>query len=224
MDRTNKKQLTVVSAAPSIKRWSAHFQTMRVLGTSLPVIPASCDNLNISASCLGGTARLPKYRIRRQELGKAALAVDVFVGALPGTLPASTLHIVPTTTLQAQTSNNTSAANSFQSQSNGNLGATNVSKVNMHSLLYPGNRTKIYAHFMPWFGDPRHMSVGYDSQDPAQIHRQIGDMISRGINGVIIDWYGSRDTFKNTNTLRVLTEEALRPGLKLGIMIHKGAI
>src|SRR5439155_19012669 len=155
MDRTNKKQLTVVSAAPSIKRWSAHFQTMRVLGTSLPVIPAFCDSLNITArSCLGGTARLPKHRIRRQEMRKGILAVSFLVGALPGTLPASTLQIVPTTTLQVQTSNNTSAANSFQSQSNGNLGATNVSKANMHSLLYPGNRTKIYAHLMPWFGDP----------------------------------------------------------------------
>src|SRR2546428_13902657 len=98
----------------------------------------------------------------------------------PAISRAGNLFIQPTTTLQAQTSNNTSAANSFQSQSNGNLGATNVSKVNMHSLLYPGNRTKIYAHFMPWFVDPRHMSVGYDSQDPAQMHRQIGVMISRG--------------------------------------------
>ena len=155
---------------------------------------------------------------------KGILAVSFLVGALPGTLPASTLQIVPTTTLQAQTSNNTSAANSFQSQSNGNLGATNVSKANMHSLLYPGNRTKIYAHLMPWFGDPRHMSVGYNSQDPAQIHRQIGDMISRGIDGVIIDWYGSRDTFTNTTTLRVMTEAEQHAGFKFAIMIDKGAI
>ena len=155
---------------------------------------------------------------------KGVLAVAVFLGALPGTLPASTLQIVPSTTLQAQTSNNTSAANSFQSQTNGNLGATNVSKVNMHSLLYPGNRTKIYAHFMPWFGDPRHMSVGYNSQDPAQIHRQIGDMISRGIDGMIIDWYGSRDSFTNTTTLRVMTEAEQHPGFKFAIMIDKGAI
>ncbi len=34
---------------------------------------------------------------------KGILAVSFLVGALPGTLPASTLQIVPTTTLQAQT-------------------------------------------------------------------------------------------------------------------------
>jgi hypothetical protein len=143
---------------------------------------------------------------------------------LLGTLRASTLQVVPTTTLQAQTSNNTSTATSFKSQSNGNLGATNVSKVNLHSLLYAGNRTKIYAHFMPWFGDPRHMSVGYNSQDPAQIHRQITDMLSRGFDGLIVDWYGSRDTFTNTTTLRVMAEAEQHPGFKFAIMIDKGVI
>src|SRR5256886_16673273 len=137
---------------------------------------------------------------------------------------AGNLFIQPTTTLQAQTSNNTSGANSFQSQSNGNIAAGNASKLDIHSLLYPGNRTKIYAHFMPWFGDPRHMAVGYNSQDPAQIHRQITDMIGRGIDGMIIDWYGSRDTFTNTTTLRVMAEAEQHPGFKFAIMIDKGAI
>ncbi len=142
----------------------------------------------------------------------------------PAISRAGNLFIQPTTTLQAQTSNNTSAGDSFQSQTNGNLGATNISKVDLHTLLYPGTTTKIYAHFMPWFGDPRHMAVGYNSQDPAQIHRQITDMISRGIDGMIIDWYGSRDTFTNTTTLRVMAEAEQHPGFKFAIMIDKGAI
>jgi hypothetical protein len=142
----------------------------------------------------------------------------------PAILPAGNLIVQPTTTLQEQTSNNTSAADSFQSQTNGNLGATNVSKVDLHSLLYVGATTQIYAHFMPWFGDPRHMAVGYNSQDPAQVHRQITDMISRGIDGMIIDWYGSRDTFTNTTTLRVMAEAEKHPSFKFAIMIDKGAI
>src|SRR6266566_3142387 len=121
---------------------------------------------------------------------------------LPAISRAGNLFIQPTTTLQAQTSNNTSAADSFQSQTNGNLGATNISKVDLHTLLYPGTTTKIYAHFMPWFGDPRHMAVGYNSQDPAQIHRQITDM----------------------TTLRVMAEAEQHPGFKFAIMIDKGAI
>jgi len=77
---------------------------------------------------------------------------------------------------------------------------------------------------MPWFGDPRHMSVGYNSQDPAQIRRQITDMISRGIEGIIIDWYGSRDIFTNTTTLRVMAEVEQHPGFTFAIMVDKGAI
>src|SRR5437773_1569626 len=195
-----------------------------MLGHHSQVIPASCNNLNITASCLRGATSLPKYRTRRQEMRKGILAVSFLVGALPGTLPASTLQIVPTTTLQAETSNNTSAANSFVSQSNGNMGAGNASKVDVHSLLYPAASTKVYAHLMPWFGDPRHMSVGYNSQDPAQIHRQITDMISRGIEGVIIDWYGFRDTFTNQTTLAVMAEVEQHPGFTFAIMVDKGAI
>jgi len=48
---------------------------------------------------------------------------------------ASTLVVKPTTTLAEQTSNNTSAADSFKTQVNGNLAAGNVSKVDIHSLL-----------------------------------------------------------------------------------------
>ena len=81
---------------------------------------------------------------------------------------AGNLAIKPTTTLAAQASNNTSATNSFVNHSNGNLGAGHISKVNTRSLLYPGARTKIYAHLVLWFGQSNHMNVGYTSSDPAQ--------------------------------------------------------
>src|SRR2546430_6881939 len=152
------------------------------------------------------------------------LAIAVVIFTLPATLAAGSLKIVPTTTLRAQTSNNTSGANSFQSQSNGNIAAGNASKLDIHSLLYPGANTKIYAHLMPWFGDPRHMNVGYNSQDPAQIHRQITDMISRGIDGVIIDWYGFRDTFSNKTTLAVMAEAQQNPGFTFATTAGKRAV
>ena len=65
---------------------------------------------------------------------------------------AQNLVIAATTTVTAETGNNTSAANAFLSQTDGNLGATNVSKVPTASLLYAGSKTRIYAHFLPWFG------------------------------------------------------------------------
>jgi hypothetical protein len=95
-----------------------------------------------------------------------------------------------TTTLTSETSNNTSAADSFTAQSNGNAGAGSVSKAPTRSLLYPGATAKIFAHFMPWFGGPEHMNVGYISTDTAVIQKQVNDMISRGLDGAVIDWYG----------------------------------
>lgn len=132
-------------------------------------------------------------------------------------------YVVPTTTLAAQTANNTSAANGFVNQSNGNFGANNLSKVNVHSLLYSGAATKIFAHLMLWFGNQGHMNVGYSSTDPAQVHRQITDMISRGIDGVVIDWYGPNRPIDQATQL-VKNEAEKHPGFTFAIMIDAGAI
>jgi len=132
-------------------------------------------------------------------------------------------YVVPTTTLAAQTANNTSAANSFVTQTNGNSGAGNISKVEVHSLLYSGATTKVYAHLLLWFGQSNHMNVGYTSTDSAQIHNQIADMISRGIDGVIIDWYGPNNSIDQAAKL-VMAEAETHPGFTFAIMIDQGAI
>jgi hypothetical protein len=136
---------------------------------------------------------------------------------------ASSSYVVPTTTLAAQTANNTSAANGFAIQTNGNLGAANVSKVDVHSLLYSGSTTKVYAHLLLWFGESQHMNVGYSSTDPAQIKRQIADLISRGIDGVVIDWYGPNNLMDQATQL-VMAEAENHPGFTFAIMIDQGAI
>jgi len=136
---------------------------------------------------------------------------------------ATSSYIVPTTTLNAQTGNNTSAATSFRNQSNGNRGAGNISKVDIHTLLYSGATTKVYAHLLLWFGGSNHMNVGYNSTDPAQIKSQITDMISRGIDGVIIDWYGPNNAMDQATQL-VMAEAENHPGFTFAIMVDQGAI
>jgi hypothetical protein len=131
--------------------------------------------------------------------------------------------VVPTTTLAAQMSNNTSAANSFVSQKNGNSAPGNVSKVDVHTLLYAGATSKVYAHLLLWFGGSNHMSVGYSSTDAAQVHRQVTDMISRGIDGVIVDWYGPNNSIDQA-TKQVMAETEAHPGFTFAIMIDQGAI
>jgi hypothetical protein len=148
--------------------------------------------------------------------------VTTLLLSLAGVCVAGT-SVVPTTTLAAQTANNTSAPNSFASQSNGNVTPGNVSKVDVHSLLYPGANSKIYAHLLLWFGGSNHMNVGYSSTDSNQVHKQITDMISRGIDGVIIDWYGPNNSIDQATKL-VMAEAEAHPGFTFAIMIDQGAI
>lgn len=147
-----------------------------------------------------------------------------------------------TSTLSAETGNNTSAADSFTGQSNGNAPAGNVSKLPTRSMLYSGATTKVYAHLLPWFctagsradcscatgsdGVYRchgHVTTGYTSSDPAQVKRQVDDMVSRGIDGMIIDWYGPNKALENDSTIAVKNEAQTRTGFEFAIMEDKGA-
>ena len=67
------------------------------------------------------------------------------------------------------------------------------------------------------------MNVGYNSGDAKQIHRQITDMISRGIDGVIVDWYGPNNSIDQATKL-VMTEAEAHPGFTFAIMVDQGAI
>ena len=134
-----------------------------------------------------------------------------------------------TTTLTAETSNNTSAADTFTAQTNGNLGASNISKAPVRGLLYAGSTARIYAHFMPWFGFGDHMNVGYISTDTLQIHRQVNDMISRGLDGAIIDWYGrgafsKRYVSYDQASQFFMHESELHPGFRFAINHDAGAL
>jgi hypothetical protein len=62
--------------------------------------------------------------------------------------------------------------------------------------LSGGNqKPKVVAAFQPWFGDPDHIQVGYRSNDPAVIRKQIQEAKSLGIYAFAVDWYGARHPF-----------------------------
>ncbi|MGZ7105617.1 MAG: hypothetical protein ACXVKC_09290, partial [Candidatus Angelobacter sp.] len=134
-----------------------------------------------------------------------------------------------TTTLAAETSNNTSTATSFAAQTNGNIAGANISKAPTRSLLYPGSTAKIYAHFVPWFGFGDHMNVGYVSSDTLQVQKQVNDMVSRGLDGAIIDWYGRGESSKHFASYDLATQafmhqSELHPGFNFAIMHDAGAL
>jgi PKD repeat protein len=68
------------------------------------------------------------------------------------------------------------------------------------------------------------MNVGYRSDDPAQVHRQVEDMISRGINGAIIDWFGPNVAILSAASILMQKEAEAHPGFEFAIMEDSGAL
>ena len=58
-----------------------------------------------------------------------------------------------------------------------------------------GSSPQVLAVYEAWFGHPRHISVGYSSQDPEHIREQIRRARAMGISGFVVDWYGDREPF-----------------------------
>lgn len=109
------------------------------------------------------------------------------------------------TDLARVTAPNTSASPSYGA-------GGNVSKLPINSLLYDGAATKVYVRFMPWFGEKNHTLAGYRSDDPQQIRAQVDDMMSRGVAGAFIAWYGQRDAFKDKVSTLFMQEAEKRGG------------
>jgi hypothetical protein len=143
--------------------------------------------------------------------------------------------IIPNTTLGAETGNNTAAANSFpgceittvtngQCVDNGNLKASNVSKVDVHTLLSPSQQgAKIYTTYIPYWVHGTHPNIGYSSQDPNQVAKEIADLTSRGFNGVLVDWYGPGSYEEGaTEVLKPQLEQ--QNALRFALMVDQGAI
>jgi len=126
------------------------------------------------------------------------------------------VNLTPVTTVSQETVNNTSASGTY---SNPSVGTTigNVSKLPLSQLL-PGFHGKIYASVVLFWGSGsgKHINVGYSAADPAQVDRQIKDIISRGMNGAILDWYGP-NSFEEKAAEVLLQEAAKFPGFELAI-------
>ena len=58
-----------------------------------------------------------------------------------------------------------------------------------------GAPTKVLAVYEPWFGHPKHINVGYSSQDPVTLRKQIEEAKKLDISGFVVDWYGDREPF-----------------------------
>jgi hypothetical protein len=94
----------------------------------------------------------------------------------------------------------------------------NVSRVDVHSLLYAGNATKVFVHVMPWWcmqpgststgtgtACQSHIQIGYSSNNSVTVAAQVDDMLRRGLDGLVVSYYG-RLNFYDQTTLKFRDE------------------
>lgn len=60
-----------------------------------------------------------------------------------------------------------------------------------------GSTPETLAVYEGWFGERRHLDVGYSSHDPSVLNRQIREAKQIGLTGFVVDWYADRDPFIN---------------------------
>jgi hypothetical protein len=58
-----------------------------------------------------------------------------------------------------------------------------------------GASPEVIAVYEGWFGETRHIAVGYSSHDEKEIRSQIHKAKAMGISAFVMDWYGDRDAY-----------------------------
>lgn len=93
---------------------------------------------------------------------------------------------------------------------------------NSVKALIPNFTGKWYAHLVPWFGSSSHINIGVNCHDSAWTIAMLSDVLGRGFDGVIIDWYG-QGSFEDGSTL--LIQQMIQNYLSLTyvIMVDQGS-
>lgn len=76
---------------------------------------------------------------------------------------------------------------------------------------------EVLAVYEPWFGHPSHIAVGYSSQDPMVLRKQMDQAKALGISGFVVDWYGDREPFLD-RSYALLQSIASEKNFKIAMM------
>jgi len=101
-----------------------------------------------------------------------------------------------------------SAASNFRGMPNGNAARGEISGQTLQQSYGIGPGTRVLAAMVAWFGSPKHASIGYRSDDPAQVERQLEAMQALGISGATVAWYGARDQDLSGKTAGIVLHQA----------------
>jgi hypothetical protein len=194
--------------------------------------------------------RLFKFNLKSALRPFMVAAAMILLSACADRFKASDLTSLNiNSTLAKELSNNTSASRAFTDRyydyvtgttgSNNNVPPQNTSNVNAHVLLprHPG--AKIYLESQDWYCHDsanmgsngrlidnarcgNNLDVGYDS--PQSAAAQIDDMVRRGFDGTIVNWYGiNSQSNKTMLAMRPYILSAYGGSFKLSADVDKGA-
>jgi hypothetical protein len=83
---------------------------------------------------------------------------------------------------------------------------------------------ELLAAYQPWFGGKNHINVGYSSQDPAVLQKQIAEARQLGIDGFVVNWYGPRHEYEDKAYMLLQQAAAQSGGQSAGTSAFKTAI
>ena len=103
------------------------------------------------------------------------------------------------------------------------LTACSKASYNTHQTLRanhfqaPGGSPELLAVYQPWFGTRSHIDVGYSSQDPVTLQKQITAAKNLGIAGFTVNWYGPRDEYTD-RSYALMQDLAAKNNFKVAIL------
>jgi hypothetical protein len=92
-----------------------------------------------------------------------------------------------------------------------------VSHILQRGAASAPSATRLLAVYEPWFGSADHRDVGYSTQDPQVLRRQIDEARNMGISAFVVDWYGDRRPFLD-KSFALLQEVAAQKQFLVSLM------
>src|SRR5579863_9860178 len=86
-----------------------------------------------------------------------------------------------------------------------------------NSFIDGNAQPAMLAAYLPWFGQPGHINVGYSSQDRVVIEKQIDQAKQLGITAFVVNWYGAHHPFED-KAYALMQAVAAEKNFKVAIM------
>lgn len=86
-----------------------------------------------------------------------------------------------------------------------------------NSFVGGSGEPAMIAVYLPWFGQPAHVNVGYSSQDRVVLGKQVEQAKQLGIAAFVVNWYGQHHDFED-KAYSLMQQVAAENSFKVAIM------